>query len=247
MGFFISGPKDLGFMDIEFVLKDLKEDFPGQRVLYVNHLATLLDKTESAIQSLLERGGLPFTVKRVGSHRCVDIYQVAQWLASVGEQENPPQKPTAEVQLANSGKKKSFPDLKNMAPMAAQIFQMRHDSPNALAKFAAQLADQDERIFMTEVAASMMFSHAAVSSPYMVQVCRRAPVAGGSLNRGDDKVNFDDYASAERYLARLRMMDFGDADVRLTLKRGKELLHHSFCLGGKWHKVEVLKPLRRAS
>jgi hypothetical protein len=133
VGFFISSFAEFLFMDFEFVLKDLKEDFPGQRVLYVNHLAALLDKTECAIQGLLERGGLPFNVKMVGNHRCVDIYQVAQWLASAQEQENPLQKPNVQVKVANSGEKKSFPDLKKMAPMAAQIFQMRHDSTNALA------------------------------------------------------------------------------------------------------------------
>ena len=79
-------------MSFELALAHLKDQHPDQLVLYCRDLAKILSRSESSISHLLERGGLPFKVKKVGRERCVDIFQVAQWLAAGDEEDkNPPQ------------------------------------------------------------------------------------------------------------------------------------------------------------
>lgn len=69
-------------MDSELVKKSLETQFPGQLVLYVADIAKILGKSDKAISNLMARKSLPFQVKTVGRARCVDVYQVAQWLSS---------------------------------------------------------------------------------------------------------------------------------------------------------------------
>ena len=69
-------------MDIRLVLEHLRAQFKDQLVLYADDLAKILDKSEKAVQQLISRGSLPFQVKTIGGRKCVDIFQVAKWLAS---------------------------------------------------------------------------------------------------------------------------------------------------------------------
>lgn len=67
-------------MSYELALSHLKEQYPGRYVLYCRDLAQILSRSEASVSHLLDRGHLPFKVKKVGRERCVDIFQVAQWL-----------------------------------------------------------------------------------------------------------------------------------------------------------------------
>ena len=69
-------------MDIGLVLEHLRAQFKEQMVLYAGDLAKILNKSEKAVQQLISRGSLPFQVKSIGGRKCVDIFQVAKWLAS---------------------------------------------------------------------------------------------------------------------------------------------------------------------
>jgi hypothetical protein len=69
-------------MDFERVLASLQAQYPGQFVLFAPDIAKILGKSESAIEHLMARKSLPFQVKSVGRGRCVDIFQVAQWLST---------------------------------------------------------------------------------------------------------------------------------------------------------------------
>lgn len=69
-------------MDVQQILAYLQSQFPGRLVLYVDDLALILGKSNVAIRHLIERKRLPFQVKNLGGHLCVDIFQVAQWLFS---------------------------------------------------------------------------------------------------------------------------------------------------------------------
>jgi len=69
-------------MDFERVLASLQARFAGQMVLYAPDLAKILGKSEKAIEHLIRRSHLPFQVKSLGKARCVDIFQVAQWLST---------------------------------------------------------------------------------------------------------------------------------------------------------------------
>src|SRR5450756_1291023 len=72
-------------MDGNQVIAHLQSQFSGQLVLYVDDIAKVLGKSDKAISNLIARKGLPFKIKTVGGLRCVDIFQVAQWLSSVEE------------------------------------------------------------------------------------------------------------------------------------------------------------------
>ena len=64
------------------VLAHLQRLFPDRLVLYAGDLAQVLGKNRKAVTHLLSQDKLPFKVKCLGQERCVDIYQVAEWLAS---------------------------------------------------------------------------------------------------------------------------------------------------------------------
>ena len=69
-------------MESSIILAHLQNQFSGQLVLYVDDIAKVLGKSDKAISNLIARDALPFKVKTVGGLRCIDIFQVAQWLSS---------------------------------------------------------------------------------------------------------------------------------------------------------------------
>ena len=69
-------------MDFELIKVALQAQFPGQLVLYVGDIAKILGKSKKGISNLVARNNLPFQVKTVGRARCVDVFQMAQWLSS---------------------------------------------------------------------------------------------------------------------------------------------------------------------
>ena len=64
------------------VLAHLQRTFPDRLVLYAEDLAKVLGKSLRAVNRLLHQEDLPFKVKHLGEERCVDMFQVAEWLAS---------------------------------------------------------------------------------------------------------------------------------------------------------------------
>jgi len=244
VGFFISTLDDSSHMDFQIALTHLKDQFPGRAVLYVNDLAQVLGKSESALSHLLTRHELPFQVRKVGRERCVDIFQVAQWLSGAMDSKNPPEKPTAGVKAPSPKTKSASKGVELLTPMMASILNSRHDAPQALARFASELTDPDGRCFMTEVAAQLMFSRESVPSQFVVQLRRNESIDLGGMMRGDETAHFDTHAAAHGYLRSLQSRSYGDAAVRLMLKRGRLVLQHSFYIDGQWHVVE-LSPLHK--
>jgi len=237
VGFFISASDLFLLMDFEIALAHLKGQFPGRLVLYVQDLAQVLGKSESALSHLLARSELPFRVKKVGRQRCVDIFQVAQWLSGAMDSENPPGKPTVSVKAPSPKAKAAATSDVPLTPMMANIVGRRHDAPQALARFANVLTDTDERVFMTEVAAQLMFSRDSVPSQFVVQLRRNEGLDQGGMMCGEETAYFDTYDTAQGYLGSLQSRSYGDAAVRLMLKRGRVILQHSFYIDGQWHVV----------
>ena len=101
--FFAPSKSGLQAMDFPVVLAHLQHQFSGQMVLDVDDLAKVLGRSDRAISNLIARDALPFKVKTVGAKRCVDIFQVAQWLSSdeamatesVKVDATPPQRPAS--------------------------------------------------------------------------------------------------------------------------------------------------------
>ena len=175
-------------MDYSSVLEHLKTQFAGQLVLYVGDLAKVLGKSDKAISNLIARDSLPFKVKMVGGHRCVDIFQMAQWLASDAEmseqvsQEPEPSRPTPQVSPSRrkkSGAPVALGAASDKPPriglMASKILQMRHDYAAPMARFALGLRDTDELIFMHEVHEKLFYCADLTETSFAVTVRRLAP------------------------------------------------------------------------
>ncbi len=149
-------------MDAADIAATLQMQFAGQLVLYVPDMAKIFGKSEKAITSLISRDGLPFKVKFLGSRQCVDIFQVAGWLASTnGAAEEVTQSTSAieSMPTRKSSRKstKGSPvavanlDSTLMTPMAQALLAMRHDRAEDIERYAARFVG-DEKDFLLGVA-----------------------------------------------------------------------------------------------
>lgn len=68
-------------MQSELILKDLREQFGQQTVLYAEDLAKLLGSDHRVVKTLLNQQSIPIAVKKVGNRVGVTIYEVAEWLS----------------------------------------------------------------------------------------------------------------------------------------------------------------------
>lgn len=176
-------------MEFSVVLNHLQTQFSGQLVLYANDIAKVLGKSEKAIAHLIARDQLPFKVKMLGGLRCVDIFQVAQWLAS--EQEVAQEvvaSPAKVVKSLAAVKRPKVQKTPKVVPngsvagaqakpgsMAASILAMRHDAPQAMARFASRLRNVDEMAFMNEVLEQLFYPADFLTSNYVVTLKKFAP------------------------------------------------------------------------
>ncbi len=221
-------------MSFELALAHLKVEYPGQLVLYCRDLARILSRSELSVSRLLDRGQLPFKVKKVGRERCVDIFQVAAWLtAGADEEKIPPKKPTVSGRVEPFGGKEEAAQAASLTPMMAQILQQRHDAPMELARLAALLVDVDERSFMIEVAQELMFSQAPLASHFVVTFLQQVPVDSG-LSRAEEKCYFDTRVSADAYVNKLKSRAPDDGMARITMKQRRTLLQHLSYVRGGW-------------
>lgn len=191
-------------MDVTQVLTHLQAQFSGQLVLYVDDVATLLGKSEKAISNLMARKRLPFRIKMVGGRRCVDIFQVAQWMCSDAEVSQDVAGSAANASLATAPQKKrenqgrgrglsahrDGAEQKTAGLMASQILQMRHDYCAPLERFVSRLRNSDELAFMYEVLSKLFYSADLLASSYVVTVRRFAP--NGYKVRGEESAKYFD-------------------------------------------------------
>lgn len=228
-------------MDSSQVLSHLQLQFSGQLVLYVDDIAKVLGKSEKAISNLIARKNLPFKIKAVGGHRCVDIFQVAQWLSSDAEMSEdivkpplaalkPLQRPSkspgrsASVGGATSGNSQP----KTAGLMVSEILRMRHDYAGAMERFVFGLRDSQDLAFMHEVVEKLFFASDLLASSYVVTIKKLAP-ANFKL-RGEETIKyFDTQARAcDFLLARLGHARTAKSKyvMHLDLSRSDESLFH---------------------
>jgi hypothetical protein len=169
--------------DFAFVLEDLRKQFPGQLVLYVADIATILRKSNKAIAELIARNDLPFRIKRVGGLRCADIYAVAQWLSSDIElaeetraQESRPKRPKASLTaVKGGGLTPALPSTVEMpqhltGTKAAQILRARNTRTAEMGRFVYGLRSPDELAFMSEVFEALYFGPEAQALTFTVTI-----------------------------------------------------------------------------
>lgn len=246
-------------MDFAVVLSHLQNQFSGQLVLYVDDLAKVLGKSDKAISNLIARKNLPFKIKNVGGQRCVDIFQVAQWLASdaqvagqvTGESAKAPKDNNAGVAsvAARKGKRVSTRAQgkidSSMSPMSLQILGMRHDFGALLGRLFNQASASDELLFVHELSELLFYSGESISSSFVATIKKRSPT--GSKILGQDTTRFFcaqapaiDYLVAQMYIVdRVKTLN----PQQFELKHLDEILLQVVRNGGKWivlnNKAEV--------
>ena len=143
-------------MDAQQVLQHLQSLYPGQLVLYSSQVATVLGKSEKALSHLIARGQLPFAPKVVGSRKCVDIFQLAEWLANP----SPDRKNEVDRKPPNSDKRntrshKQQPKSKREG-LGARLMELRHETVTALRQLEATSAPELTRDFVRDLADELL-------------------------------------------------------------------------------------------
>ncbi len=226
------------------VLAHLQRLFPDRLVLYAEDLAQVLGKSRKAVTHLLSQDDLPFKVKRLGSERCIDIFQVAEWLASDAEVAEAVSAPEPTLSTIVSSGKVPFsaptalenhqtatspisqlelvPDPAAEVPdyglMGKRILEKRHDYQK---RFVAQVQawEGDEQMFMQDLVTHLCMSPSLPVEAFEL-VCTWTRWVGAGYERKEEVVVVPDEESVrEALLSLLRKVsampnDFVDVRVR---------------------------------
>jgi hypothetical protein len=144
-------------MTVEQVLNDLRVRYGARLVLYSEDLALLLGESEEALASLFNCQSLPFSIKMMGKRLCVDIYQIAQWLAHDAVTSGTAQPEVSQTNLGEALKEP--PQVLGEAPaptpvrskIANQLLMARHANAGLLAAFRFIQVDANEPPFLMEI------------------------------------------------------------------------------------------------
>lgn len=244
-------------MDFSVVLAHLQSLYPGQLVLYVDDIAKILGSSDRAIDHLIARDRLPFKVKKVGGQRCVDIFQIAQWLADDSVLEEGPgtdssekEKPKVQAKArAGSKRKPSEMTVSSAVPsltgnLAAELLKMRHQSASLMGRFVHQLKNNDEFLFMHEVLEKLFYAADHLLDAYCVTV-KRLPPMGAKSSAEELKKYFQTEQDAGDYLvAKLVDWRFGKSPSRrkmvqhFQLRHADKTLFHAIAVEGNLTFVE---------
>lgn len=237
-------------MDSADVLEYLKSQFSGKLVLYVDDLAKILGKSDKAVANLIARNALPFRIKMVGGLRCVDIFQVAQWLSSNAEistqvsQQSVVAKPTKQVKPGRSKKTvvtTPFDDKNDdqvgISLMASKILQMRHDYAAPMARFVTSLRDPDELLFMHELQEVLFYCADPVETSFAATVRKLAPKGFKHLGGVSTRYFASEVLATEYLLRKLshsRNAESNKHVLHFVLSRSSETLFHAVVAGRNW-------------
>tara|TARA_R110001583_G_scaffold191541_1_gene356825 strand:- start:15659 stop:16378 length:720 start_codon:yes stop_codon:yes gene_type:complete len=146
-------------MSFEQIFNHLQTKYPDQLVLYARDLAQVLGKSEKALAHLIARDQLPFHVKTLGGRKCVAIHEVAQWLASTGDEsfESVQEKGSRGKRARPRATADSAPEPR--APkgsIAARIMQARYEGALGLRRMGATCADTEVGLFFDELAEALL-------------------------------------------------------------------------------------------
>lgn len=229
-------------MNVELVLQNLQTRFPGQLVLYVKDLALILGKSEKALANLISRGSLPFQVKLIGNLRCVDIFQIAQFLstdidqAELGDVLKPlPAKPAAKTSTTKRpAKETATSKAPLLSGIALQIMQMRHENCMALSRFARSLSDPQEQQFLLDVVECIAFAADPPLANFVVTCSIRAFDDALSEVQSERRWYRSSLSEVQVLLERCREGAAQAAAVRLVVKRGRQVVFRAVSISGIW-------------
>lgn len=219
-------------MDVGLVLEHLRAQFKEQMVLYAGDLAKILNKSEKAVQQLISRGSLPFQVKSIGGRKCVDIFQVAKWLASDLEttEELDPTKKSSD---AKGAKPRNSSSPSGRSSIGKRLMERRHAQAAQLVRLADSLRDVDEGTFLRAVAEKYAFPATEANDWGFKVSCKSQRVWNGDLARTESSVIYADLKEATTALQSF-IFESGSAEsarIKISERRSCVFLAMKICSG----------------
>ncbi len=237
-------------MTAQEILKDLHSRFGARLVLHAADLALVLGESENAIDDLINTRGLPFKVKLVGRRRCVDIYQVADWLAHAGDGPAPeqhasisaaqpssdaPDAPDAQLRGSGGG---FVPDPQpaprpTYSKFGEKILRMRQEQAIRFGTVCDRLETSIERLFALEVLECMLFAQTLPLGTFVLTRSTSDAVDGAAVV-GETTWFFDSSQAAVHQADNLWWGDgMDDGATRLVLRQGQRDLFRGVCVGAQ--------------
>lgn len=211
------------------VLTYLQATFPEQTILYAKDMSKLLSRSEKAISHMLNRGQLPFKVKKIGGRWCTDIFSVQHWLEADGialapEEGRPRKKAKTESLAAKSPKE-------GRVSLAGRLMEMRHARALDMRRFAEHLAVEAGRAFVLEIVGCMLFPRKAPDAEFVVMGTRYAMLPA-AVECDERKFFLESMGELAACVWSLKS-EWNDADaVKIVIKAGKQKLYESFRFSG---------------
>ena len=223
-------------MTVDQVLNDLRARHGPRLVFYAADLALLLGESEAATENLINSQSLPFSIKMVGNRRCVDIYQIAQWLADGGVVpvvvQSEVSRPTLSPQpvVPESVLDNAHAPAPARSKIANQILSMRHRNAGLLAAFSFSHTDKNEPLFITEVIECMVFTERLPASNFVLTLSSsHASVGQGTVT--EMKWLFDQFEDALKRTVQRWRGPFAAAASKLVLRSGRKVLFRGIVIG----------------
>jgi hypothetical protein len=207
-------------MDIGLVLEHLRAQFKEQMVLYAGDLAKILNKSEKAVQQLISRGSLPFQVKSIGGRKCVDIFQVAKWLASdldAPEELNP----SKENSESKSAKPRHSSSQAGRSSIGKRLMERRHAQAAQLLRLADSLQDIDEGVFLRSIVEKYAFPSTEANDWGYKVSCKSQTISNGEVVRTESSVVYADLQDAMASLGDFLCQTSSAVSARVKISKGR--------------------------
>ncbi|MDD3676083.1 hypothetical protein [Thauera propionica] len=209
---------------VEEVRSDLERLYPGQLVLYAIDLAKVLGKTDKALAHLIADKQLPFELKKLGGKVCVDVYQVARWLATTDEDSSQISRTAGKDRAAGTG---SSRPRGRPSSIAARIMALRVGAGTHISAIAQSLSDPADREFLRCVAGRLI-DDAAEEAPIRATVVETddsfSPLASCKL--------FFEYRDALAFVESAMKDRPGKYNGRIVVRLGRSVIYEAFCVDG---------------
>lgn len=219
-------------MELSQVVQHLQSQFPGQWVLYPKDLAQILGKTERSVEQLIGRATLPFAIKRVGSRRCASLVHVAQWLVDADELAVEVAAPV--VGKGQTEQKRSAKSAKGSSrtSLGSLLMQSRHETASLLRNFATEkLTDQNERMFVLEVAERILFAPSPTEATFVI-TCSRLDFEGGATVHDQRKYYLDSYSEVRFHVQQIQNEWAGAESGKIVVRRNRRTIFNAVSLVG---------------
>ena len=127
----------------KIILEDIKAEFPGVKMLDIQQVAKMFDRTRGALYKLMERETLSLKFRKEGGKYLVSIYDLAKWMAEKNE---------AEEQQAPTATKNKAPKLSKPVMVKGVVRHRPPASKRLFNRFMENIMQiQEEALFYREL------------------------------------------------------------------------------------------------